>query len=32
MNAFFMWLFNVRSAMEKTNEQGLNLLKNKVEH
>ena len=32
MNAFFMWLFGVKSAMEKTNQQGLDLLKKTVEH
>lgn len=30
-DAFFMWLFNARAEMEKTNQQGLDLLKNAVE-
>lgn len=32
MGAFFMWLFGVKSAMENTNQQGLDLLKKAVEH
>lgn len=31
-DAFFMWLFDVKSAMENTNQQGLDLLKKAVEH
>ena len=32
MDAFFMWLFGAKSEMEKTNQQGLNLLKKVLEH
>ncbi|WP_158974168.1 SRPBCC family protein [Cellulophaga sp. L1A9] len=32
MDAFFMWLFGVKSKMEKTNEQGLQLLKKSLEN
>jgi len=32
MDAFFMWLFSVKSKMEKTNEQGLHLLKKSLEN
>lgn len=31
MDAFFMWLFGAKSEMEKTNQQGLNLLKKALE-
>lgn len=31
VDAFFMWLFGAKSEMEKTNQQGLDLLKNAVE-
>jgi hypothetical protein len=31
VDAFFMWLFGAKSAMEKTNQQGLDLLKKAVE-
>ncbi len=32
VDAFFMWLFGAKSEMEKTNQQGLNLLKIAVEN
>jgi hypothetical protein len=31
VDAFFMWLFGAKSEMEKTNQQGLDLLKKAVE-
>jgi hypothetical protein len=31
VDAFFMWLFGAKAAMEKTNQQGLDLLKKTVE-
>lgn len=31
VDAFFMWLFGAKAEMEKTNQQGLDLLKNAVE-
>ena len=31
-NTFFMWLFGAKAEMEKTNQQGLDLLKKVVEH
>jgi len=31
VDAFFMWLFNAKADMEKTNEQGLDLLKKAIE-
>jgi len=32
MDAFFLWLFGAKAEMEKTNQQGLDLLKNAVEN
>jgi len=32
MDAFFLWVFGARAEMEKTNQQGLNLLKKAIEN